>query len=174
MKATGILRRIDELGRVVIPKEIRKTMKMREGEELEIYTTGNEVVLKKYSEINSMVEISRFFTEAVFSVTGHSIAIVDNDNVIACAGKTRELVNVAVTNKMHEIINKRKNVVFSDNDIMSISGEIMDYKSQYIVPIMAAGDVYGAIILCCDVMLDKSDEKLINTAVSFFERQINR
>ena len=71
MKATGILRRIDELGRVVIPKEIRKTMKMREGEELEIFTTEEEVVLKKYSELSSMMVFAESLVAAIRKVTGH-------------------------------------------------------------------------------------------------------
>ena len=87
MKATGILRRIDELGRVVIPKEIRKSMKMREGEELEIYTTDQEVVLKKYSELSSMVGFARSLTEAISKVTGKSVIITDTDKVIASSGK---------------------------------------------------------------------------------------
>ena len=76
MKATGILRRIDELGRVVIPKEIRKTMKMREGEELEIFTTEEEVVLKKYSELSSMESLSRSLVAAIHKASGHAAVVL--------------------------------------------------------------------------------------------------
>ena len=91
MKATGIVRRIDDLGRVVVPKEIRRVLRIREGDPLEIYT-GNtgEVILKKYSPINELSQFAGEYAETVSKILGGTIIVSDTDQVIAASGSGRK------------------------------------------------------------------------------------
>ena len=172
MKATGILRRIDELGRVVIPKEIRKTMKMREGEELEIYTTEEEVVLKKYSELSSMESLSRSIVSAIHRASGRSAAVVDGDKVIASAGKGVPPVGENVSEELRLLISSRRQVVLSEEKCLPLGTD--KGRGQVIRPILAAGDLFGALILSSGEPLGKADEQLAAVGGIFFEQQIDR
>ena len=172
MKATGILRRIDELGRVVIPKEIRKTMKMREGEELEIFTTEEEVVLKKYSELSSMEDFSRSLVTAIHKTSGRSVAIVDGDTVIASAGKTLPKVGDAVEEALRLLISSRKRVVLLEEKCLPFGEE--KARGQVIQPIISSGDLFGALVLCSPEPTVKADEQLAQMGAILFEQQIER
>lgn len=172
MKATGILRRIDELGRVVIPKEIRKSMKMREGEELEIYTTEEEVVLKKYSELSSMELFSIDLVGAMHKASGRSVAVVDGDKVIASAGKGVPPVGEGITEELRLLISARRQVTLSEEKCLTMGEQ--KGRGQIIRPILAAGDLFGALILTSQEPLTKADEQLAAMGANFFERQIDR
>ena len=172
MKATGILRRIDELGRVVIPKEIRKTMKMREGEELEIFTTEEEVVLKKYSELSSMEVLSRSLAEAIHKASGHSVAVVDGDKVVSAAGKDAPEVGEAISEEVRLLISSRRHTVLSEEKVVAFGcGKV---RGEVIHPILASGDLFGAVILLTSEPVTKADEQLAQMGAIFFEQQINR
>ena len=172
MKATGILRRIDELGRVVIPKEIRKTMTMREGEELEIFTTEEEVVLKKYSELSSMEAFAGTLVSAIHKVTGRSAAVTDGDKVLAAAGKGVPLVGTGMTEELRRMIAARRRVVLSEEKCIPFGGE--KARGQVVQPILAAGDLFGALILSSEEPIVKADEQLAAMGANLFEQQINR
>ena len=172
MKATGILRRIDELGRVVIPKEIRKTMKMREGEELEIFTTEEEVVLKKYSELSSMEDFSRSLVTAIHKASGRGVAIVDGDQVVASAGKTLPKVGDAVEEALRLLISSRKRVVLLEEKCLPFGEE--KARGQVIQPIISSGDLFGALVLCSPEPTVKADEQLAQMGAILFEQQIER
>ena len=172
MKATGILRRIDELGRVVIPKEIRKSMKMREGEELEIYTTDQEVVLKKYSELSSMENFARSLAAAICKVTGKSVVIADADTVIASSGKGVIAEGEAIPEELRKVLSSRRKTVLEGKDLLPLGVESV--RAQIVQPILAAGDLFGSFVLQSDEPPVKADEQLAATGASFFESQINR
>ena len=172
MKATGILRRIDELGRVVIPKEIRKTMKMREWEELEIFTTEEEVVLKKYSELSSMEDFSRSLVTAIHKASGRGVAIVDGDKVIASAGKTLPKAGDAVEEALRLLISSRKRVVLLEEKCLPFGEE--KARGQVIQPIISSGDLFGALVLCSPEPTVKADEQLAQMGAILFEQQIER
>lgn len=172
MKATGILRRIDELGRVVIPKEIRKTMKMREGEELEIYTTEEEVVLKKYSELSSMEAISASLVKAICKASGHASVVVDGDKVIASAGKDAPKVGEPIPEALRLVISSRRRLVLSEEKVIAFGDERM--RGEVIRPILASGDLFGAIVLLSGENVTKADEQLAEMGAIFFEQQIER
>ena len=172
MKATGILRRIDELGRVVIPKEIRKTMKMREGEELEIYTTDEEVVLKKYSELSSMESFSRNLTLAIHKASGRSVAVADCDKIIASTGKGVPSAGVAVEEGLLRMMTSRRQTTLAEGKCLPLGQERA--RGQVIQPILVAGDLFGALILSSAEPLTKADEQLAAMGAHFFEQQINR
>ena len=172
MKATGILRRIDELGRVVIPKEIRKTMKMREGEELEIYTTEEEVVLKKYSELSSMEDLSRSLVTAIHKASGHTATVVDGDKVIASAGKDAPRVSEGISEALRLLISSRRRMVLAEEKCVAFGEERV--RGQVIQPILASGDLFGALILSSADPVSKADEQLVQMGAIFFEQQIDR
>ena len=111
MKATGIVRRIDDLGRVVVPKEIRRTLRIREGDPLEIYTDREgEIILKKYSPIGELGRFAEQCADTVFQSTGNVVIITDRDQLIAVAGMPKkEILNRSVTKELEKIINGRKN-----------------------------------------------------------------
>ena len=172
MKATGILRRIDELGRVVIPKEIRKSMKMREGEELEIYTTEEEVVLKKYSEMSALEHSALSLVSAIHKVTGKGVLITDTDKVVASAGKGVLSVGAPIPEKLVKIIESRRKVALAEGDTVALGME--DVRSETVHPILSGGDLFGAIIILSKEPASKSDEQLAATGAKFFEEQIDR
>ena len=172
MKATGILRRIDELGRVVIPKEIRKSMKMREGEELEIYTTEEEVVLKKYSEISAMERSARSLVSAIHKVTGKGVLIVDTDKVVASAGKGVLSAGELIPERLAKVIEDRRKVTLSEGDAVPLGAE--NIRSETVHPILSAGDLFGAIVILSKEPASKADEQLAATGAKFFEEQIDR
>ena len=172
MKATGILRRIDELGRVVIPKEIRKTMKMREGEELEIFTTEEEVVLKKYSELSAMENFAQSLVAAIRKVTGRSAAVTDGDVVIAAAGDAVPGQGEAVGEELSRLIDDRRRVVLSEERCLPLGTK--KARGQVIQPILSAGDLFGALILASEEPLAKADETVAAMGANLLERQIDR
>ena len=172
MKATGILRRIDELGRVVIPKEIRKSMKMREGEELEIYTTEEEVVLRKYSEMSSLEKFSRTLAAAIYKVTGKAAIITDTDKIIAAAGKGVPEEGSAIPDALRHLLEERRRVTLGEGRCHTFGVE--GVRSEIVQPILSAGDLFGAILLLSKEPVTKADEQLAATGASFFEEQIGR
>ena len=153
MKATGIVRRIDELGRVVIPKEIRRTLRIREGDPLEIFTDREgEVILKKYSPIGELGDFAKEYAESLHLALGHTALICDKDNVIAVAGASRrELLDRPLHDDVEQIMKRREKVLASDGNgavphiTAEDGGDI--YQAAVVVPILAAGDAIGAVIL---------------------------
>lgn len=153
MKATGIIRRVDELGRIVIPKEIRKSLRMREGTPIEIFMgTENEIVLKKYSPLNELKDFAKEAVEAVFSSLEHSTLLVDKDEVLQVAGVSKtEYINKTITIELEKIIAERKAMLLNKkenaNMVSLVKDDDNEYYAQIIVPIHASGDTYGAIVL---------------------------
>lgn len=181
MKATGIVRRIDDLGRVVIPKEIRRTMRIREGDPLEIFTDREgEVILKKYSPINELSEFANEYTEALYESTSFPCMICDRDSVVAAAGVSKkEFLDKRVSPELEKIIDERE--VYQNSEekspvrIISEDLEPERYKSQIIVPIIAQGDVIGSVILTSEESGSEMGEvelKLLQTAATFLAKQM--
>ena len=150
MKETGIVRRIDELGRVVIPKELRKTMRIKEGDPLEIFTDAETLMLKKYSPVSAISDISDSVVDALYSQSEMTALVVDFDNVVAVKGKgAKELAGKRVSSKLVDAITERK-TVFSgagDGGAIPLTEDGINYKNQVIVPIISGGDALGAVII---------------------------
>ncbi len=122
MKATGIVRRIDDLGRIVIPKEIRRTLHIRESDPLEIFTDREgQVILKKYSPIGEMTTFARQYAESLAQVSGHAALIADRDQFIAAAGGYKQMVNKSVSRQMDEKIHNRETIMASRGDRSFVS-----------------------------------------------------
>ena len=175
MKATGIVRRIDDLGRVVIPKEIRRTMRIREGDPLEIYTNaGGEVIFKKYSPVKEIASFAVEYADALSDGTELAVIICDKDHCIAAAGiSKREVLERPVTPTLDEIMENRKTVVNEENkEIFAIEG--VDKKISVAAPIIAAGDITGAVVLLEGKETSaptETDVKLANVAAKFLSHQ---
>lgn len=151
MKATGIVRRIDDLGRVVIPKEIRRTLRIREGDPLEIFTDRQgEVILKKYSPIGELGTFAKEYAEALAQGTGHVICICDRDQVIAASGgMKKETVGKSISGDLEALISERKNIIISREEgyVKLTQSDEEEGSGQVIWPIISEGDAIGAVIL---------------------------
>lgn len=180
MKATGIVRRIDDLGRVVIPKEIRRTLRIREGDPLEIFTDREGgIILKKYSPINELTDFSREYAESLQDVIGHIILISDKDAFISVSGTSKEdYEDRKVSSRLDEIMEGRKSVLLglSDKVIPLHKDDSMDeYKYEVIAPIIAQGDAIGSvIILSKDEEIGELELKLAETAAAFLGKQMEQ
>ncbi|MCL2353704.1 MAG: stage V sporulation protein T [Defluviitaleaceae bacterium] len=181
MKATGIVRRIDDLGRVVIPKEIRRTLRIREGDPLEIFTDREgEVILKKYSPIGELGAFAKEYTESLATSSGHITCIVDKDQIIAVAGGgKKELMEKSISPQLEKIINSRSTHTASRDEssfvpVLEDDPETL-YSNQLITPIMAEGDVLGAVIfLSPDKKMGELETKLAQTAAGFIGKQMEQ
>ena len=179
MKATGIVRRIDDLGRVVIPKEIRRTMRIREGDPLEIYTDSEgEVIFKKYSPVGELSSFAMQYAETLFKTCGYSIIISDRDSVIACAGVTkRDFLEKKISSELSGIIESRKlYTCVGSATRCAVLNDSEKYYCRVIMPILAEGDIVGCVALICQAdeykAPDESDIKTVQTAALFLGRQI--
>lgn len=170
MKATGIVRRIDDLGRVVIPKEIRRTMRIREGDPLEIYTNSGEVIFKKYSAVGEMSGIATQYAEALGSSASLPVLICDRDHCIAAAGISKKSVlEKSVSSDLENIMEGRKLVTFnSDSNLAALDGFDRDICAA--APILSSGDISGAVVLVSSEQggsANDSDIKLLGVAANF-------
>lgn len=151
MKATGIVRRIDELGRVVIPKEIRRTLRIREGDPLEIFTDREgEVILKKYSPIGELGTLAGQYAESLARTLGCTVCITDNDQVVAAAGAgKRDFQEKYIGKDMEKIMGMREQVIAEQgtNKFVDIVENMSGYQAEIISPILCEGDVIGSVIL---------------------------
>ena len=181
MKATGIVRRIDDLGRIVIPKEIRRTLHIRESDPLEIYTDREgQIILKKYSPIGEMTTFARQYAESLAQVSGHAAVIADRDQFIAAAGGYKQLVNKSVSRQLEERVNNRETLLAARGDrnfipVCEDGGN--DYQHQAIAPIICAGDIIGSVVLLDNDNRGKMGEveqKLILSAAGFLGRQMEQ
>lgn len=177
MKATGIVRRIDDLGRVVIPKEIRRTMRIREGDPLEIYTNASgEVIFKKYSPIGELSSVATQYAEALNDATDLNVLICDRDHCIAAAGVSKkEVLERRVTQTIEDIMEGRRVEVFKKGE-HSPAIEGIDQKIAVAAPILISGDVSGAVVLSSDKgdTPSDSDIKLASVAASFLGKQLEQ
>jgi AbrB family transcriptional regulator (stage V sporulation protein T) len=182
MKATGIVRRIDDLGRVVIPKEIRRTLRIREGDPLEIFTDREgEIILKKYSPIGELGQFAKQYADSLAQTTGCIIAISDKDQFVAASGSMKkEIISKPITRELEEVINERENVLASKEDknfIKIVADDESEYTYQVIYPIISEGDAIGSVIMLTKdpkVKFGEVETKLASTAATFLGRQMEQ
>lgn len=180
MKATGIVRRIDDLGRVVIPKEIRRTMRIREGDPLEIYTDNDgEVIFKKYSPMGELTLFSSQLCETLYKTTGVSAAVCDRDVITAAAGSAkRELMEKHVSHPLEKIMEGRRSYRAAVGDeLCPVTAEGGDYRIAVAAPIAAGGDVSGCVMFVSRAgehfdYLGDTESKIVGTVASFLGKQI--
>jgi AbrB family transcriptional regulator (stage V sporulation protein T) len=177
MKATGIVRRIDDLGRIVIPKEIRRSFRIKEGDPLEIFTDAEgEVIFKKYSPIGELSNFASQYAEVLHKSGGLPIAIMDNDHVVAASGiSKREILERRVTKNLEELMENRA-IHITNDKIPSVNAiEGYDRKANIVYPIIYGGDVSGAVCMIEDenhTLPSESDIKLVQVAAAFLGKQM--
>jgi AbrB family transcriptional regulator (stage V sporulation protein T) len=152
MKATGIVRRIDELGRVVIPKEIRSTLRLKSGDPLEIYTDRDELMLKKYSPIASLEKFSEGTAKSLNDLSGYLSVVCDTDAVLYAEGSgKRELLGRQISDNISKILQERKSYIANlseGGDVVPLTSDSDGkFTAQIVVPIVSGGDCLGAIVL---------------------------
>ena len=177
MKATGIVRRIDDLGRVVIPKEIRRTMRIREGDPLEIYTDREgEVIFKKYSPIGELASFAAQYVDTLNKICSMSVVVTDRDVVISSAGVSKKEYNdKKLTEDFESIMETRSLYTAKPNSKITICEGASGYV-KYAMPIISEGDIIGSVACVTseeNITVDthSTEAKLIQTAASFLGRQ---
>ncbi|MBQ4059383.1 MAG: stage V sporulation protein T [Lachnospiraceae bacterium] len=151
MKATGIVRRIDELGRIVVPKEIRRTLRIREGDPLEIFTDKDgEIVLKKYSPIGELSIFAQEYVDATAQILGCPVCVTDRDQIIAVSGVAKkDLLGKPLHKELEEAINDREAIMAKKGEkkYIKITGDEDVYEGQIVQTIICEGDAIGSVII---------------------------
>ncbi|OOB80468.1 MAG: stage V sporulation protein T [Epulopiscium sp. Nuni2H_MBin003] len=183
MKATGIVRRIDDLGRVVIPKEIRRTLRIREGDPLEIYTDNTgQVILKKYSLVGELSAFAKEYAESLAQTSGHITCISDKDQIIAISGAPKkEFLDKNISRHLEKVIEGR-NIVKArkeESKFVPILSETnnSEYYSEIIAPIISEGDAIGSVIFLSmdqNSQMGEVEEKLVQSASGFLGKQMEQ
>ena len=181
MKATGIVRRIDDLGRVVIPKEIRRTLRIREGDPLEIFTDREgEIIFKKYSPIGELSRFAKEYAEALAQTAGHITCIADKDHIVAVSGGAKkEFLEKHISQALEQAISARTpfRASRSDREFVPVLEEDAEglYRYELVTPILCEGDVLGAVMfLSLDKKMGEVETKLAQTAAGFLGRQMEQ
>lgn len=177
MKATGIVRRIDDLGRVVIPKEIRRTLRIREGDPLEIFVAREgEVILKKYSPISELGHFAVEYADALYDSIHFPIFICDRDEVIAISGDSKkDYLNKSIGSHIEEAIENRTNVLETESSTIEvIRGKDEEVNGHIISVIIANGDPIGAVLILAkkEEELTEVEHKVAETAANFLGKQM--
>ena len=178
MKATGIVRRVDDLGRIVIPKEIRRTLKIREGDPLEIYTEKDGgVIFRKYSPMGDLQDFAAQICESIGANTGRIAAVSDRDAIIALSGAPkRELMDKPNSRELDKLMEQRKHYRYMPGEVMIKASESSDkYHLGVASPILSQGDLMGCVMLLIgegDSPLAEADQKLAQTVAGFLGKQM--
>lgn len=182
MKATGVVRRIDDLGRVVIPKEIRKTLRIKEGDPLEIFTDREgQIILKKYSPIGELSEFATGYAETLAKTTGHIACITDKDTIIAVSGGSKkEFLEQDVSSELEKLMEDKEVYTSKENSDMAMPITKNDraekkYNSQIVYPIISNGDTIGTVILMSkdnNTKMNEVEKKVAQSAATFLASQM--
>lgn len=178
MKATGIVRRIDDLGRIVIPKEIRKNLRMNIGDPVEIFTDNEGgVVLKKYSYLNELSSFASNYADAIYQTIGYPVIVTDRDNVVAVCGiAKKDLIDQKISSDLDKILYDKKTHHSSEGTSMIRPIDRSDKQAVCCAPVISNGDVYGCVIVLKgdkNSNIDKTDVKLVEMAAAFLSKQID-
>lgn len=180
MKATGVVRRIDDLGRIVIPKEIRRTLRLREGTPLEIFTDREgEIILKKYSPMAELGAFASQCAEALAQGSGHMICVTDRDQVLAVAGGLKkDCLQKPLSRQLEQFLDSRevRSAVRGGKDFVEpTEGGLEEAEAETIAPILCQGDVIGTVILLAKeakTPMGEMEQRLAVTAAGFLGRQM--
>lgn len=169
MKSTGVVRRVDDLGRIVIPKEIRRTLKIRDGEELEIFVDNDIIALKKFSKMAELGDVSKKIIDVVSSLVKKTILVTDRDVVIAGSGEfKKKYLNKEISNNIENIISSRTTTIQRNVSSIELVRDINDKYSYIINPIISFGDVVGSIILISSNNDISEFDEVISTLITQF------
>ena len=174
MKATGVVRRIDDLGRIVLPKELRRTMRIKEGESLEIYTDGdNKIVLQKYSPVDQMTDFVKEFTESMYSTNKRNIIITDNEKIVAASGEFKyNLIGKKITKDLEERLKNRNTQINNSGVNLNVCEDYTISNSSIVKPINVYGDVMGCVIVEGKPSITDTEKSLAEFGGLFMSRYL--
>ena len=160
--STGIVRRIDELGRIVIPKEIRKSLRIKNGDNLEILVEGDNVTLRKYSQIENATDMAQIYAESFYQVLKYNVIVTDTDKIVAVAGNLKKkYLNMGISETVERMIDRRDSFVERKKKEIEISPGLSEFGYYTVSTIINNGDSIGAvIILSLDTPMLEQEEKL--------------
>lgn len=174
MKTTGVVRRIDDLGRIVIPKEMRRTLRIRDGESLEIFVEDEMIALKKYSSMSDLNDLSDNLVNTINQVISKDVLITDRDKVISISGnlKSKYLGN-SISKFLEQKLNNRESVIEKDKIEVEFVEGIKEICSYVFTPILTNGDIVGAVVIFClqDSITD-TEVKMANLTSNFLGKHI--
>ena len=169
------------MGRVVVPKEIRRTLRIREGDPLEIFTDREgEIILKKYSPIGELSQFARQYADSMGMTTGHVVVIADRDQVIAAAGSSKkELTGKQISKQLETVINERENILAAkgDKQFIKVTEDNDEFLYEAVSPVICEGDAIGAVVLLTKeprIKFGEVEAKLAATAANFLGRQMEQ
>ena len=177
MKATGIVRRIDDLGRVVIPKEIRKNLRIKEGDNLEIFVEGEEVILKKYSMMNKINDLAQELTDAIYTFMKHSIFITDTDQVVAGSGPLKKnYINKNISDFITESIKRREKMIENHFKDLSFVRDEKEITCSYVMStILVNGEAMGMILIISeDEKLGETEKQMAGIVSQFMTKYLEQ
>ncbi|MBC8079035.1 MAG: stage V sporulation protein T [Gorillibacterium sp.] len=180
MKATGIVRRIDDLGRVVIPKEIRRTLRIREGDPLEIFVDRDgEVILKKYSPIGELSDFAKEYADSLFESTNHLVLITDRDNVVAISGGSKkDFQDKQVGSLLENCMDSRHSAIETEPGSHEIMKDVKEtYTNCVVAPIISSGDPIGTVVMLSkdeNVKMGQMEQKMAEVAAAFLGKQMEQ
>ena len=174
MKSTGVVRRVDDLGRIVIPKEIRRTLRIRDGESLEIFVDREMIALKKFSKMNDIEEISKQIVDIMYNAIGKNVFITDRDRFVAGAGDLRKkFLNKNISKYLETIMNDRKNIIENSNHNIELVDLEEENLSYVISPIIMNGDAVGLLLILSEKSdIGKTEEKMASVFAQFLGKHI--
>ena len=162
MKSTGITRRIDDLGRIVIPKEIRKNLKIKENEVLEIFINNDEIILKKFSPFNDSEKVLSDYIKVINDMTGNDVIITDRDKVILSSKKLEEkLLNKKLSEYVNDLMENRNTFLSNDMKVIEVIDNEKIKQNYYFIPFIIDSDVVGSIIMFSDKKIDENSKSLL-------------
>ena len=175
MKTTGIIRRIDDLGRIVIPKELRKTLRIKNGESLEIFVEGEDIILKKYSPMESIEEAAVKYVDSFSKVIKHSVIVTDKDRVIAASGSLKKrYLGKQISEFTERGIERRDSFVERQKKTFSFVDGVEDFGYYSFSSIISDGDTIGSvIIISIDNPIIESEEKLASILSKLLSGKFN-
>jgi len=176
MKATGIVRRIDDLGRIMIPKEIRRTLRIKDGDPFEIFIEDGGVFYKKYSPMGELKDFAQTYADSLYKTTGNVCIITDRDSIIVVSGMSKkEFLDKPVSSKLERIMDDREKLFTNTESINIIEEQITNFHSMIVYPIISEGDAVGSVILAenkTNIDFGAVEGKLIENAVIFLGKRI--
>ena len=160
--SSGIIRRIDELGRIVIPKEIRKNLRIKNGDNLEILVEGENITLRKYSQIENAMDMASLYAESFYQVLKYNVIVTDTDKIVAMAGPLKKkYLNMGVSETIERMIERRDSFVERKKKEIEISPGLSEFGYYTVATIINNGDSIGSvIILSLDTPMLEQEEKL--------------
>ena len=174
MKSTGIVRRIDELGRIVIPKEIRRILHIREGDPIEIFTSEDAIVLKKYARVRELGDYAEAFCQALCGAFGFSAAVADTETVLYAAGPMKkQLTGMKLSSAFVETMRQKQALTVRDGYLVSMQAEPV--RSVAAMPVLVGGDPAGRVLLLSDdprLSIEDAQLGALKAAALYFGKQL--